>query len=425
VDELARVDDLFCYAAFMVLRAFFVCAVLGSTAALSADPMQSASPPARRAAVRMEVRDNRVFIPLTVSGPRGTALVATFWVDTGGDSVILSGRLAHQLGLRLSDQASVGMNYTTLRPATKPKLLIAGMPIDLTHVNVFASGGVADRNAFPGVAAAGFLPATVLMKYGVVLDYPKRVFILAQPGTLSHVGTPVKLEVNRKTGFARIEIEVGQQTFGFMLDTGAAYTGISRVAMDVLIREHPVWQHSIGAVGAANMVGKDFDASNELLRIPEVRWGPFALRNVGMVSRPAGVYEKTVSGDMSKPIIGALAGNVLRHFRIELDYAAGLAYLQSDGTDNFADLACVGIIVHVDPNGAVVVSGVSQRDGRPQVAGVNAGDLLLRVDRHEVTGASVALILHYLSGPLAEKKRLTLRRGTKAISVNTFVSQYP
>ncbi|HEV2698353.1 MAG TPA: hypothetical protein VGU90_10200, partial [Terriglobales bacterium] len=73
----------------------------------------------------------------------------------------------------------------------------------------------------------------------------------------------------------------------------------------------------------------------------------------------------------------------------------------------------------------VVVSGVSQRDGRPQVAGVNAGDLLLRVDRHEVTGASLALILHYLSGPLAEKKRLTLRRGTKAISVNTFVSQYP
>jgi hypothetical protein len=249
--------------------------------------------------------------------------------------------------------------------------------------------------------------------------------VLSQPGTLQHVGTPVKLEVNRKTGFARVEIEIGQQTFGFMLDTGAAYTGISRVAMDALIKEHPVWQHSVGAVGAANMVGKDFDASNELLRIPEVRWGPFALRNVGMVSRPAGVYEKTVSGDMSKPIIGVLAGNVLRHFRIDLDYAAGLAYLQSDGTDNFADLACVGIIVHVDPDGTVVVSGVSQRDGGPQVVGVNTGDLLLRVDRHEVTGASLALILSYLSGPVGEKKRLTLRRGTKVISVNTFVSRHP
>ena len=422
-DDFARFDSLFCYAVFMVLRVFLIWAILG--AALSADAIQGASPLAQPAAVRMEVRDNRVFIPLTVSGPQGTPVVATFWVDSGGDSLILSGQLAHQLRLRVSDQSSAGMNYTTLRPATKPKLLIAGMPIDLTHVNVFAAGGVADRNAFPGVDAAGFLPATVLMKYGVIFDYPKRVFMLAQPGTLPHVGTPVKLEVNRKTGFARVEVEVGQQTFGLMLDTGAAYSGISRVAMDAMIREHPVWQHSVGAVGAANMVGKDFDVSNELLRIPEVRWGRFTLRNVGMVSRPAGVYEETVSGDMSKPIIGVLAGNVLRHFRIDLDYAAGLAYLQSDGTDNFADLTCVGIIVHVDPNGGVVVGGVSQRDGRPQVMGVNPGDMLLRVDGHKVTGASLALLLRYLSGAVGEKRRLTLRRGTKDISVNTFVSRHP
>ena len=128
---------------------------------------------------------------------------------------------------------------------------------------------------------------------------------------------------------------------------------------------------------------------------------------------------------MSRPIIGALAGNVLRHFRIDLDYAAGVAYLQSDGIDNFTDLDCVGIIVHVEPNGTVAVSGVSQRDGHPEFAGVSSGDLLLRVDRHEVTGASLALILRYLSGPVGEKKRLTLRRGTKSISVNTFVSRHP
>ena len=47
VDELARLDDLVCYAAFMVRTAFFVWAVLGSTAALSADAIQSASRLAR------------------------------------------------------------------------------------------------------------------------------------------------------------------------------------------------------------------------------------------------------------------------------------------------------------------------------------------------------------------------------------------
>jgi len=172
------------------------------------------------------------------------------------------------------------------------------------------------------------------------------------------------------------------------------------------------------------MVGKQFDVTNELVRVPEVKWGPFLLRNVGMESRPAGVYEKVVSEDMTAPIIGALSGNVLSQFRLDLDYPASMAYLELAGTGNFPDLDCVGLILQVKEEG-VLVSGVAQRDGHAEIVGVEAGDTLLRVDDHDVAGVPLALILEYLSGTVGEKKRLTVRRGEQQLSVSATVFSHP
>lgn len=381
--------------------------------------------PVRSATVRMEIRDNRIFIPLRVAGPRGKSVVARFWVDTGGDIVVLSGQLARELGLQPSGPVSVGMGQTPLQAVTKPRISIASMGIDLTDVAVDASPSATSRNAFAGVDAEGFLPATVLKRYEVVFDYPARSFTLAQPGSIRHRGTPVDIGVQPKTGFARVKVTIDHKTYGFMLDTGAAYTCVSRTVMDGWIAEHPSWPHSVGAVGAANMVGKEFDASNELLRVPEVRWGPFLLRNVGMVSRPEGVFEKAISADMTEPVVGTLAGNVLRQFRIDLDYPAGVAYLESGQRGGGVDLDCVGLIVQVKGDGTVLVSGVARKNGRPEITGVEAGDTLLRVDHHDVTGAPLAAIHEYLSGTVGDKRRLTVRRGKQTFSISAVVTRHP
>src|SRR5690242_6974993 len=50
------------------------------------------------ASVPMDVRNNRVFVPLRITGPQGTSRSAVFWVDTGGDTLVISGLLAHELG---------------------------------------------------------------------------------------------------------------------------------------------------------------------------------------------------------------------------------------------------------------------------------------------------------------------------------------
>jgi len=195
--------------------------------------------------------------------------------------------------------------------------------------------------------------------------------------------------------------------------------------MDQWIEAHLAWAHSTGAVGAANMVGKEFDVANILLRVPEVGWGPFVLRSVGIVSRPAGIYEQNVSADMTQPIVGALGGNVLRHFRIDLDYGAGTAYLESENGSAASDLLCVGIVLQVMRNGTVVVSGVAQKNGRPEIIGVQAGDILLRVDQHDVTGSSLRAVLSYLSGTVGQKRHLTLRRGIEVFGIDAVVAHHP
>lgn len=56
-------------------------------------------------------------------------------------------------------------------------------------------------------------------------------------------------------------------------------------------------------------------------------WGGQPLVDFGVVSRQAGVFEKWMSSMMTAPIVGSLAGNVLKRFRVDLDYPNQKLYL--------------------------------------------------------------------------------------------------
>jgi hypothetical protein len=60
---------------------------------------------------------------------------------------------------------------------------------------------------------------------------------------------------------------------------------------------------------------------------PARHLGRKPLTDVGVTSQREGVFEKMMSSMMTAPIIGSLGGNVLRHFRVELDYANQKLYL--------------------------------------------------------------------------------------------------
>ena len=370
--------------------------------------------------VPMDLRDNRVFVELTVARPDGSFRKARFQVDSGGGGVILAESLRSDLALQSSGPISHDEDES-VQPVSTPEIRIGEMSIDLTGVPVLVAVG-SKAEFDPGSGAEGFLPARVLRKYEVVFDYPGRKFTMAQPGVLKPRGTAVASPIGEKSGFPRIELTVDGEKYGFLLDTGAAYTMVSQTLVTKWSRAHPSWPHCNGAAGAANMIGGQFDAKAEMLRVPEMPWGDFDLHGVGVVSRPVGTFEKYMSGMMSAPIVGSIAGNVLRAFRIEIDYAHGVTYLEKGGEVDAHDMETVGVIVGARSDGGYVISGVVQSNRKDAVQGVQPGDKLLRVGNFDVTGATLADVLQALRGRLGETKALVLERAGKQITVKVPVA---
>jgi len=90
--------------------------------------------------------------------------------------------------------------------------------------------------------------------------------------------------------------------------------------------KHPEWERHKGAFGEAKLLGGQ---SLETMILPEIRWGKNMLRSVGVTSQREGTFEKWMSSMTKEPIVGALAGNVLKQFRVELDYKNEKLYLSS------------------------------------------------------------------------------------------------
>src|SRR5215469_4249723 len=369
--------------------------------------------------VPIDLRDNRIFVQLACARPDGSPRQARFQVDSGGGSLILSESLSHDLALK-SIGSPAKEDGETFQPVTSPEIRIGEMPLNLSDVNTIVTVG--SKGEFsPGSGAEGFLPARVLRKYEVIFDYPARQFTMAKPGALKPRGVPVPSPIAAKSGFPRIELSVDGEKYGFLLDTGAAYTMISQTLIDKWKATHPDWPSCVGAVGAANMIGGAFDAKAETLRLPEMQWGSFDLPNVGLVSRPPGTFETRMSEMMTAPIVGAIAGNVLLAFRIEIDYHRGLTYLEKGNNVDSEGLNTVGVVIGAHPDASYTISGVARCRGKNLVAGVQSGDKLIGINDWAVTG-SLADVLYELQGTRGEVKNMVVERDGKKISIQATVT---
>ncbi|HVQ25097.1 MAG TPA: aspartyl protease family protein, partial [Planctomycetota bacterium] len=229
-------------------------------------------------------------------------------------------------------------------------------------------------------------------------DYPAGRFTLARPGTLEPRGEPVPTAIQPSNGFPRLEVEIGGERFGFLLDTGASF---SMVSIEQLKR----WQEAdeslpwmTGAVGEANMLGGAFDTQAIMMRLPAMRWGPFELKGVAAVSRRAGTFERNMSSMMTAPIIGALGSSLLRHFRVEIDYAAGVTYLEPAGEDFSTKLHAVGLVLSQTQDGRHRVDGIAMEGSSLLCSGVQPGDFLRSIDGRSVDGLCHRQVVELLCG---------------------------
>jgi len=87
---------------------------------------------------------------------------------------------------------------------------------------------------------------------------------------------------------------------------------------------HGDWKRYPGAYGDAATLGGQ---TLETMFVPSATWAGKPLTGVDVTSQREGVFEKWMSSMMTAPIIGSLGGNVLSHFRVELDYPNQKLYL--------------------------------------------------------------------------------------------------
>ena len=365
--------------------------------------------PKPSATVPLYIENNRPFIDLEFIRPDGRLRTARFWVDTGGGGFIMVEPLARELGLKFGTVASEGgSQFASTEP---PVARIGGMPLNLEKTNTIVAIG--QSSMMPGVPAEGLLPGHVLMRYHVVFDYPGRKFLISKTGAVNPRGSQLPSPIHQLSGFPRIEAKIGDQSYGFLLDTGASFTMISQEVLNKWAADHPDWPRVKGAVGAANMGLGSMEVNGLMMRLPRVEISTFQLSGSAVVSRPKGTFENYMSQMMSSPIIGAIGGNILKRFRVDIDYASGVTYLENTGQHDSHDLDVAGLTLQPKWDGTYIVAGVSEQNDKEIRDAIRGGDRLIKVDSLEVTGASFARVLEALRGKPAERRLLLLERDGK------------
>lgn len=364
---------------------------------------------------------NRMIVEVEFLRPDGSPRVVRAWVDTGNQDLILAEPLARDLGLDLSllKAAEAGHSVALTTPAAGMR--IGGMALDVAGVATRVRQG---PHVMPGVPAEANLPASILRHYRVVLDYPARKLTVAMAGTQRPRGAAVPCRVNATTGLFMIAARINGETVQLGVDNGSAGTWVSESLTAAWQSRHPDWPHAVGALGSANFFGFPFEAAGVLMRLPGIGIGPLLARNVTVLGVDQGMFD-WYSRKSAGAVAGFVGANVLREFRVEIDYPAATTYWERGTSPTSPDLDVVGLTLRPEDDGRFIVAGVASRNGSSTVEGVEPGDTLLRVDALATTNATMGAVVGALRGRPGTTHTLVIERAGKQLTVSASVTRFP
>ncbi len=379
---------------------------------------QSRGPEPRSVTVPFALDHNRMTVDVALTRPDGSVRTARAWVDTGNDALVLAEALARELGLAIPAEEGLG---AVLPDSVVPPLRLAGMPLDLRGVPVHIARG---PHALAAIGAEVQLPANALHHHHVVLDYPARSMTIAPPGALRPRGAAVPCRVNAATGLFMIEARLDGEPVWLGVDNGSAGTWVSDTLTRAWKARHPDWPRATGAAGSANFFGFPFETSGTLMRLPELRIGGLRARDVAVLGLDQSLFD-WYSRKSAGAVQGFIGANVLRGFRVEIDFPGGMTWWQAGPPAPGGDLDIVGLTLRPEEGGGVTVAGVVLRDGRPLVEGVKAGDRLVTVDGRDASKARMGDVVESLRGAPGAVRTLVLERDGTRLTVPATVARLP
>jgi hypothetical protein len=356
---------------------------------------------------------NRIYAELTFVRPDGTPRNVLALVDLGSPSMILSQALFKELQLDEPRSLLFKVGDLPVRLDSSAVTTDTWFPFSIgDHGNV-----------------EGLLPAGVLQRYQVILDYANRTLTLAQPGTLKAEGAVVPLRINEKTGLIVVDVGVHGEIYPATVDTGSPYTWLRKSTVQKWLEVHPDWQRGIGAVGPSNMrmAADGIEARGTLLRIPEIELGALRVRQIGALAiGPSDTnwdFMDWYSQKNPMAVIGWIGGNLLRGFRITIDYPNRVSYWLPQTELDAHDLDQVGLTLEAR-GGAYFVTAIVTQNGKPTVDGVHVGDQLLRIGALSTVNATWGEIFRVMHGKPGELRALLLERTSKQFTVQATITAF-
>lgn len=272
------------------------------------------------------------------------------------------------------------------------------------------------------------LAAGLLKKFQVAIDYRRKTFTLGEANAIQPQGVGIPFRMNEETGLIAVEASIDGHSYAITIDNGSAYSWIRQSVGKEWLADQPQWERGVGAVGVSNMMmsGDGAEASGILLRIPEMRVGAVRLGDVGMLAAGPGkgfggnsTLFDWYSTKNAVPVIGWLGGNILKDFRLTVDYPHRRIYWLKQTTADLHELDQVGITLRARA-GEYFIAAIVQKNGKPTVDGVKVGDKLVQVEQLPLAHSNWGAIFSALHGVPGDVRTLVIdRAGEKVVVLAT------
>lgn len=376
----------------------------------------------------MEIAGSRDFVSVTLPGAT-SAEPLRFHVDTGGNTPGLNIRrsVAERLGF-----ASAEALPRSIRVADRDIPLPEGASWFVVDDRDSAFEQATREDFSVGQVGAGFLSRFLVCidpghgRLGLAdpaqlaLDPSgaQWVPLLLLPGGRNHALYPFVHLLVRDHG----QLSGG---YGVLLDTGATTSMLDRNKIEYQHQKHPEWPYARGAFGDADMIGGQW--AEQVLRAPDVvlhtagnpaDYGltePVSI-DVGpatFVDRPTGTWSRML-GDVRVTMgsHGAVANDVLLHYRLVLDYARARLFVEpiDRPVDASASSSRVGVAVRFGPDGCPEVRQITDTNAADTRAKLQIADVILAIDGRDACRMYHHEIAAALAGPAGTTKRVHVRR---------------
>jgi hypothetical protein len=403
------------------LSVLFELALIASSAFAQINP--AANSQSKFVTVPVTLDHDRVVIDVYLPLPDGSTKRVRGWVDNGDVDLWMSRRAATLMGLSITctDKECLAA------PPAAIKIGEMNVPLaDISRVRIPLKPPSADSVMAPGMSAGIKIPASVLRKYDVLINYPDREFSIGVPGSLKFNGVKDKMMVGTD-GLIQIPSRIENKNCRLGLDNGSSISFLSEELFDKLDAAHLDWPHMTGVVGPANLWGGSDEAKWKLTRLDRVQFGPLYLTNVAVVASP-----KYAAGSPDKHAmpaeVGIIGAEALLNYRIGFDYAHSAVYFDLGTTFKFPDFDVVGVTLRPEDDTRFTILGVADFDGKPSVPtgedGVQPGDHLVAVDGIPVPDSTMGQVWSLLEGTPGQERELTVERGGKQVLVTAKVQHF-